>query len=730
MEIFEIIKSKNFTELKKYVETEDINYDIYDENNNYLIHYILNFNLSKILKILLKKNIRLDILDTDGRNILYIAIKFNYIDCLIMLLDNDKNQIGISIINIKDNIGNTCLHYAILFKNIEVVEILLKYDINLLLRNNDDLNCLELALQENNNDIFLKILNSQSNIDFVNKKNENILQYAVNLQNFECIEYILKKDAFIDLNNKENENGLSVLHLTIMHNNLHIMHSIINNNADINNTDFYGNNILMYAILLNRVDIINDLINNDKINFNAINIDGNTALHILLKNKLEIDNTVYETLIEHTDLEIQDNIGNTCLYYLIKNKVFLKYQRLLENKLLNIFINNNNNITTYDLIKNNNKYLLIIANSFYNYLKKNKNKLLVEWEIWCSDTDIKTNLNSILQDSKDQQTKTKICIDKIINLIKKDKRSIPKIKHMELHLEEEIFIDKCKFIGSTIEIICGCLYLKSLYKNLNLIIDFPLTENAKLKKHYESLGLDYSYKLDFCNLEIIWSYQELFFPSYFNSKFKIIFENSDHIFIPLGIECHNGAHLNILFIDCKNNTIERFEPNGKYEPVGLEYNHNLLDNLLKTKFLEFNKKFIYKTPMDYLPPIGFQILENYQFKNCNLESDPNGFCVVWCFWWIDQKMKNLDFDSKELVEKLIKEIKFKNISFKKLIRTYSHKITNLRDIFLKKYNLDINDYITNNFNSVILNKLEKDFLNFKPLCYKKLSCSISSLLPK
>ena len=76
------------------------------------------------------------------------------------------------------------------------------------------------------------------------------------------------------------------------------------------------------------------------------------------------------------------------------------------------------------------------------------------------------------------------------------------------------------------------------------------------------------------------------------------------------------------------------------------------------------------------------------------------------------KMKNLKMTSKELVEKLIKELKFKNISFKKLIRTYSHKITDLRDIFLKKYKLDINDYITNNFNSTILNKLEKDFLQY------------------
>jgi ankyrin repeat protein len=706
MEVFEIIKSKNFVELKKYIESEDINYDIFDENNNYLIHYVINFNLPKILALLLKKNIRLDVLDIDGRTILYNCIKFNYIDCLIILLNNDKNQIGISIINIKDNIGNICLHYAILFNNIDIVEILLNYNANPFIRNNEDLNCLELALREKNNDIFIKILNKQSNINFVNKKNENILQFALNLDfiNLECIHYILEKNYSlknnIDLDNKENENGLSALHSIVIYNNLDLLHSLIDNNANINNTDFYGNNILMYSIILDKNNIILDLINkyHRKINFNLTNINGDTALHLLLKNKHIYPDNLYKVLIQDTDLEIQDNLGNTCLYYLIKNKLLLKYENILQNKLLNIFINNNNNTNAYDLIKNNNKYLLLIAQSFYNYLQKNKNKLLIEWEIWCAH-------------NKDKMASL-TCIDKIINLIKTENRSIPKIKHLKLNLEEEMFIDKCKFIGSTIEIICGCLYLNKLYKNLNLVIDYPLTENLKLKSHYESLGLDYSYKLDFCNLEIIWSYQEIFFPSYFDFKFKTDIKNSNYILIPLGIECPNGAHLNVLFIDCKKNIIERFEPNGMYEPIGLEYNYKLLDHLLKTKFLEFNKKFVYISPIEYLPPIGFQILENNREQVCNLDSDPNGFCVVWCFWWIDQKMKNLKMTSKELVEKLIKELKFKNISFKKLIRTYSHKITDLRDIFLKKYKLDINDYITNNFNSTILNKLEKDFLQY------------------
>ena len=57
---------------------------------------------------------------------------------------------------------------------------------------------------------------------------------------------------------------------------------------------------------------------------------------------------------------------------------------------------------------------------------------------------------------------------------------------------------------------------------------------------------------------------------------------------------------------------------------------------------------------------------------------------------------------------LINQIKLENISFKSIIRNFSKKITEIRDSFLKKYLIDINDWILGNYNSEILNNLEKD----------------------
>ena len=109
-----------------------------------------------------------------------------------------------------------------------------------------------------------------------------------------------------------------------------------------------------------------------------------------------------------------------------------------------------------------------------------------------------------------------------------------------------------------------------------------------------------------------------------------------------------------------------------------------------------------------------EILETEKTKKIG---DANGFCGVWCIWWVYQRMLNIDntkIDIVNIANEIIKFIKFDNQSFKSIIRNFSKKITTLRDIYLKKYNIDINDWIVSNYSDEILNNLEKDiFKNLK-----------------
>jgi hypothetical protein len=70
-------------------------------------------------------------------------------------------------------------------------------------------------------------------------------------------------------------------------------------------------------------------------------------------------------------------------------------------------------------------------------------------------------------------------------------------------------------------------------------------------------------------------------------------------------------------------------------------------------------------------------------------------------------INNKKFILENIANNLIKLIKIENKSFKTVIRNFSHKIVSLRDSYLDKIKLDINDWILNNYDEEQLNNLEK-----------------------
>lgn len=701
-QIFNLIKSKDYKRLKDIIEKDtELNLNIFDDQNNYLIHYVLLNDQVDILKIILKRDIRLDILDIDGRTILHIPIKFNLISTLKILLDYNSDLIGISIIDIKDKLGLTALHYCVILNNFECFKLLIKKNSDPLIRDNQGNNVLHLALKYNRSNM-INYLIEIINLNFLSNNHETILQLALSYKNIELVNTLLKKK--INLNNQEQEYGLGAIHQSILNKNVSVTDNIIKSGADINLQDYYGNTALMYAINENLINHVKLFLNYSYLNYNLTNFNGETALHLIFKNYdnyNEFKNIIIK-LITNTDLNIQDNNGNTCLHLIIQNDLLKQYSEILETKELNIFIKDNNNISSYDFIKDSSEKIQIIVNSFYNYLQKNKDKLIIDWEIWCS-TKENMELNK-LDDSK--------CKNKIKDIITKENRSIPKLKDYDLILDNGIFVNTCFYTGAPIDILFGLLFLFNSFKNkgLHLIIDYPLTSNKELENYFKSLGVNYNYKLDFCNFEINWIYQKLIIPTYFDHEIKKKIKTNQYIVIPIGIETSIGAHANILFYDVKKSIIERFEPNGANPPKGFNYNPKLLDKLLEIKFKNIDNNIKLISPTEYLPIISFQILENINENECTRIGDPNGFCGVWCIWWIYHRMKNINIPSKELAEKLIREIKFKNLNFKTLIRNFSKNISDLRDNFLNKYKIDINDFIVENYDNSLLTNLEKDIL--------------------
>lgn len=714
-EIFNLIKAHKFDTLSKIIKDKKIkNFDIRDQNYNYLIQYIVNYNQPDILSLILNLsltsdiNIRLDILDTDGRSILYNCIRYNYPEIMDHLIKYNKDNIGISIIDIKDRLGFTALHYSVIFNNFDAFKKLLDNGGDPYIMSQDGSNVFITTLTYKRNNMIKYLLDKKFPLNFLTLGGETILQLAVNYQNLEMIDILLEHN--INLNNKNSDYGLTVLHQSIIFDNIDLYKKLINKNVDINLPDFYGNTPLHYIFIDKKLDYLNLLFTKSDIKFNVANINGELPLHILLDSDIDISNInsdILDKIIIETDLNIQNNSGVTCLMKIINNNLTTRFKKILVIKPLNFFIEDNQ----FKQIKLTDEILDILVDSYYNQIKVNKDKLLIEWEKWCS-ADTFEKLQKIIK-NKTAKNSEEICKIKIKEIIVTEKRTLPKVSDIDLIFDNGIFTNFCYYTGSPIDILFGLILLHKDFKNigLSLILDYPLTINTNLENYYKKIGLDYPYKLDFSNIEIIWSYQKIFYPSYFDEVITKKLKESRYIVIPIGIETSAGSHANIILWDINKKTVERFEPNGSNYPMGLNYNPELLDSLIESKLKGFDSNINYYPPYKFLPPIGFQILENLESARCKKIGDPNGFCGVWCIWWVYQRLLNISnphLQQKEIANEMIKYIKFDNQSFKTVIRNFSKKITQIRDSYLKKYNIDINDWIVGNYTSETLNKLEKE----------------------
>jgi ankyrin repeat protein len=692
--IFNLIKQQNFIEIYDIIKSKKLtSLDFRDTNYNYFIQYVINYNQYNLLKLILELyNIRIDIIDTDGRSILYNCIKYNYIDILNLLIEYNKTEIGISIIDIKDRLGLTSLHYSIIFNNYDAFIILLNNNADPYLFTNDGNNVFMLALVYKRNNMISHLINKFiNNINFTNLSGENLLQIAVNNNNTIVINKLLETN--INFNNITYD-GLTVLHQSIILDNFDLFKKLLEyaNGIDINKPDFYGYTPLHYIIENKKLDYLTLFFTKSNItSFNISNIHGELPLHKLLTYSNDIIKNIMpiiKRMIIETDLNMQNNQGITCFIQIINNNQLKLFKNILITKPLIFYIEDNNS----KIIKMTDDILDILVESYYNQIQINKNDLILEWEKMCINKD---------------------CRDKIKETIVKEKRTLPKTITNNLKIDNGIITKFCFYTGTPIDILFGLILLNNKFKNkkLNIVLDRPLTINLALETNYKNIGLDYPYKLDFSNIQIIWSYQKIFYPTYFDNainKLKLI---SKYIAIPIGIETSLGAHSNILFWDIDKKTIERFEPNGSNYPIGLNYNPELLDKILEMKLKSFNKDIIYYSPNKFLPTIGFQILENLEIDKCRKIGDPNGFCGVWCIWWVYQRMLNIDVSKLNITNfasELIKYIKYDNQSFKNIIRNFSKKITEIRDEYLSKYKLDINDWISGSYNEEILDKLEKD----------------------
>ena len=747
--LFEYIRNHDWKNFKDILSSDDaIDVNVRDIHSNHLLAYAVRFNRLDIVTILLDRGAHYDIVDRMERSILYDAIELSFNSIVIKLLETSDQNIGIMITDIRDLNGNIPLHYAIKFKHPEIVDMMIKYKSNPYTIDAEGYNSLHLAVRSGVFEIVKSVASNMTNLDTKTSHGETALHIAINYQYNTIAEFLLNENASANIVDSESE--FSPLHYAVGWDNINIVKLLLKKGADPNIQDIYGNTPLMYCIKEDYENCFDHIIsyftttnknnNTDKtnkydINFNLWNIDGKTLLHEALEN-YESEKTKYvDQLINNSGVSIQDNNGDTAMHYLIGLNIWENYSDILKTKKINIFAKNSAGIAVVDLIytddvrdkdkfRQYNKLLDIVTESYINMLRREKKTWTNELDKICSRdlselTDKEkryiTDSTKSNKDISNDDVKTE-CFMLIRNKLKGDvkryregkleycQRSYPIENIRCVDITEGLMLDVCTFTGSLLDVLIGLMFLLKKHPNACTTLGKNHAPNDDMCKFYKSMGLIMNGRCEFINFEIVWVDYKLYMIDKFSSLFNAcINSKARFVIIPVGIEMKSGSHANYLIYDKTIKEIERFEPHGGTTPIGFNYNSHRLDDILEEYFKSIDKDIKYIRPQDYIPKIGFQLMDSQEEKQKRI-GDPGGFCALWSIWYVDQRLTYSTFDRNELIKSLFENIKSQGISYRNLIRNYSRNIIAERDKFLKMIDININDWLNDNYTYTQLDK--------------------------
>lgn len=710
--IFHFVENGNWEDVKMLIKKNDKNFDynIKNEKNIYLIEYLILFNQIDIVKSIIK-NIKLDITDENNKSILYNTIKFFYNDLLEVILKENEIHIGKNIIEIYDLQGNNSLMFCIKFNNTEALKILCNYVNNFNSKNEDGYNSFHYSIINDNFEAF-KILSKFYNLNILTNDGETPLHLSIKNNSYDMILFLLEKKVMLNIT--EDKYNFTPLFYISISNDYEIcvlienyIHLFDGNIQDKSGNIFYNYFINKITLENNKMEIMKmfEIYKKVKFSYNLHNIDGNIPLHLILE-KISIYKN-YEKIIKdaiiHSDLNIQNSNGESCLYLLLKYDYWENIIDLLIKKKLDIFILNNERKNMLEFLNKDKlkKFLKLVTDSYLYNLKLTKQKLYLKDDNECKEL-IHLNKKNNCFDIVFNRIKAFVDFFLKKNIIQNKMFSYPKKNIYPKLIENYENISISSYSTTSINIFFGLLYLSKKYKNTKSPIDF-INKNTKLISCKNNICEFINYSFHWINFKFINHFEN--FESYIHSiKNKIEF-----FIIPLGIEIYDTkdykGHANYIIFDFKNKIVERFEPYGSEPPLTMNYDSNLLDNVLENFILSLNLNFHYITPNHYLPKISFQLREIYELKN-NYIGDPDGFCSAWCIFWTEMRLKHSYISIYKLEKILSIEIVNNNLKYKNLIRNYSKNITDVRDIFLEKINSNINDWNNDKINNEKIIKLE------------------------
>jgi ankyrin repeat protein len=171
-----------------------------------------------------------------------------------------------------------------------------------------------------------------------------------------------------------------------------------------------------------------------------------------------------------------------------------------------------------------------------------------------------------------------------------------------------------------------------------------------------------------------------------------------------------GTHANLLLYDKETHELIRFEPYGFVEVLDEDILNETLKNLGKDMFGKNTK---YYKPKDYLKNNRFQIVSDDGNDDNRKMGDPFGYCLAWCYWFIELRLKNKNIELTTMIDSAFEEINKREepTKFIDYIRNYAGELNSEKDKLMKKIGISEKEIYDVNYKDENINKISEFVVN-------------------
>ena len=617
-------------------------------------------------------------------------------------------------------LNNYLFHYLIITNNLTALK-LKKFPIYL--ENDENMNGFHLASKFNNIKILKYLIKNYS--DYINNKNSNdetFLHYLSASDN----EYLNILNSNLDWNylftlySKELISPSDILFSEGSYKNInYVIKNIKLSYYDYENTPPYFNLILNNNLNdKEKKDILKEIYKKDNNIFSYSDIEGNNFLYpVVLDDNLNILKFLFKLKDKNIKFDSYSPLNTYNIFSLAYKKGLITNNYDISNFIIDKTIGNHDFNETNK--EGDNLAHFILKSRLYNSVgnEKIEDKILSKFKYWDRiNLDKKSSLDYISQLDFDKYNKyvigNKISKNFKFNTIK-NKKWYNLIKKLNKYNDElKIIFTEHDYSHGNIfqarfsDIAIFFYHLDKKYKNLYL----PKS-NQKISIH-NNINLKYPDELLKSNNNFLWTIiwndkDNYFIHPLLNTTIIENKNNYDYAYCLLSLRLPNdGLHASLILYDFKNKIIERFDPYGNTTELDKEMNKILEKKLtLKTKFK-------YYAPNKYFPVAGFQTISDENNRLNQKMGDFGGYCLAWCLWYIEHRMKNKDVKPKTLIRKTLHKFMSLNIKPIEYIRNYANYINKSRMDWLVKHkipkNLISNEILSSKYYQIINDSVLKE----------------------